>query len=57
MKSIVSGVLVIGIGLAIGDSIFQGNFGPLSIFFDGLGFFLIGKGAYTLWRDKQQPQE
>ena len=56
MKSIISGVLLIGIGFAIGDSVFQGHFGITSIFFDGFGFFLIGKGIYRLWRQKQ-PQE
>ena len=53
MKSIISGVSLIGIGFAIGDSIFQGNFGIMSIFFDGFGFFLIGKGIYQLWRQRQ----
>jgi hypothetical protein len=56
MKTIVSGVSLIVVGLLIGDSIFQGHFGITSIVFDGLGFFFIGKGAYTLWRDKQQSQ-
>jgi hypothetical protein len=28
----------------------------LSIFFDGFGFFLIGKGIFQLWRQRQ-PQE
>ncbi len=56
MKSIIAGVVLIGIGFAIGDSIFLGNFGILSLFFDGLGFFWIGKGIYQLWRQRQ-PQE
>ncbi len=56
MKNIIAGVVLIGIGLAIGDSIFLGNFGILSLFFDGLGFFWIGKGIYQLWRQRQ-PQE
>jgi hypothetical protein len=54
MKSIIMGVVLIGIGFAVGDSIFTGNFGPLSILFDGLGLFFIGKGIYTIWREKQQ---
>lgn len=54
MKSIIAGVVLIGIGLAIGDSIFQGNFGIMSLLFDGLGFFFIGKGAYQIWRNKQR---
>jgi hypothetical protein len=53
MKSIISGVVLIGIGFAIGDSIFQGHFGVTTIIFDGLGFFFIGRGAFQLWRERQ----
>ena len=53
MKSIISGVVLIGIGFAIGDSIFTGNFTVTSLFFDGLGLFFIGKGAFHLWRQRQ----
>jgi hypothetical protein len=53
MKSIIAGVVLIGIGFAIGDSIFLGNFGVLSILFDGLGLFWIGKGIYGIWKAKQ----
>ena len=53
MKSIIAGIVIIGVGFAIGDSIFQGNFGPLSLFFDGLGFFWIGKGSLQLWRQRR----
>ena len=56
MKNIVAGVILIGIGLAMGDSIFLGNFGILSIFFDGLGFFWIGKGILKVWRQRQPQQ-
>ncbi len=56
MKSIIAGLILIGIGFAIGDSIFLGNFGILSFFFDGLGLFLIGKGIFQLWR-LRQPQQ
>ena len=28
----------------MGGSVFQGDFSPLSLFFDGLGAFWIGKG-------------
>jgi hypothetical protein len=54
MKSIIAGVILIGIGFALGDSIFLGNFGILSILFDGLGLFWIGKGIFHIWREKQQ---
>jgi hypothetical protein len=53
MKSIIAGVILIGVGLATGDSIFLGDFSILSLFFDGLGFFWIGKGAFHLWRQRQ----
>jgi hypothetical protein len=54
MKSIIAGVVLIGIGFAMGDSIFLGDFGVLSILFDGLGLFWIGKGIFNLWQEKQQ---
>ena len=57
MKSIVSGLILIALGFVYGDSIFTGHFGLMSLFFDGLGLFFIGKGAYTLWRDKQPSQD
>jgi hypothetical protein len=56
MRSIISGVILIGIGFAMGDSIFLGKFDPLSIFFDGLGLFWIGKGALRLWRQNKANQ-
>ena len=54
MRNIIAGVVLIGIGFAMGDSIFLGNFGLLSIFFDGLGFFWIGRGVFQLWRQRQE---
>jgi len=57
MKSIIAGVILIGIGFATGDSVFLGDFGFLSIFWDGLGLFWIGKGAFNLWSQRQQPRE
>ena len=56
MKGIISGVVLIGIGFATGDSVFLGNFNLLSIGFDGLGIFWIGKGALRLWRQRQPQQ-
>jgi hypothetical protein len=56
MKSIIAGIVLIGIGFAFGDSIFLGDFGIMSLFFDGLGLFWIGKGAYQLWRQRQPQQ-
>lgn len=56
MKSIIAGFILIGIGLAMGDSIFLGDFDVLSLVFDGLGLFWIGKGIFQLWRQRQ-PQK
>jgi hypothetical protein len=47
---IIAGVVLIGIGLAFGGSVFTGNPGVLDYFFDGLGVFWIGKGIYSLVR-------
>lgn len=56
MKSIIAGVVLIGIGFAMGDSVFLGNFGILSLLFDGLGLFWIGRGIFQLWRHRQPQQ-
>lgn len=48
MGSIIAGVVLIGIGLAMGESIFLGQITLLSVFFDGLGVFWIGKGIYGM---------
>ncbi len=44
IKSITSGVVLIGIGFAMGGSVFSGNASLLDWVFDGLGVFLIGRG-------------
>lgn len=56
MKNIIGGAVLIGLGFVLGDSIFLGNFGVLSILFDGLGLFWIGKGVFQFWREKQPQQ-
>ena len=48
---IIAGVVLIGIGLVFGGSVFTGNPGILDYFFDGLGLFWIGKGIYRLVRN------
>ncbi len=53
MKSIIAGIVLIAVGFALGDSVFLGNFGLMSLFFDGLGLFWIGQGALKLWRERQ----
>ena len=57
MKSIIAGIVLIGIGFATGDSVFLGNFDVLSIFWDGLGLFWLGKGALNLWNQRQRSSE
>lgn len=52
MGNIVAGVVLIGIGLAMGGSVFRGDFSPLSLFFDGLGTFWIVKGVVGLMRQR-----
>lgn len=47
---IISGVVIIGIGLALGGSIFTGDPTWLDYFFDGLGIFWIGRGIYKMVR-------
>ena len=53
MREIVSGVVLIGIGFALGGSVFLGNFDPFNILFDGLGTFFIINGAMAMYRDRQ----
>jgi len=45
---ILSGILIIGIGLVWGGSIFLGNADALDVFFDCLGIFWIVKGIYKM---------
>ena len=47
---IIAGVVLIGIGLIWGGSIFLGTADALDIFFDGLGIFWIVKGIYKMIR-------
>jgi hypothetical protein len=48
MGSILAGIVLISIGLFGGDSIFRGEISVLSVLFDGLGLFWIGKGIYGM---------
>jgi hypothetical protein len=52
MGNIIAGVVLIGIGLAIGESIFLGQITLVSVFFDGLGLFWLGKGVLGLMRER-----
>jgi hypothetical protein len=52
MQDIFWGAVIIGIGLVMGGSIFLGDFDPVSIFFDALGIFFIGKGVLSMMKEK-----
>ena len=52
MQDIFWGAVIIGIGLAMGGSVFLGDFDPVSIFFDALGVFFIAKGAVSMMKQK-----
>ena len=54
MMSIIAGVVLIGIGFAMGGSIFTGDFELWNIFFDGLGLFWIVKGIIQIYRKRKQ---
>lgn len=48
MQSIITGVILIGIGIFMDSSIFFGDFTLFNIFFDGLGMFFIARGAFGM---------
>lgn len=52
MGNIIAGLVLIGIGLAMGGSVFRGDFSLTSLFFDGLGLFWIGKGLLGMFRSR-----
>lgn len=52
MRDIVSGAILIGIGFALGGSVFLGDFSPLNFFFDGLGTFFIIKGLISVFKNR-----
>lgn len=54
MRDIIAGVVLIGIGLAFGGSVFLGDFDLASIFFDALGVFFIIKGIVAINRAKRE---
>jgi hypothetical protein len=54
VRDILAGVVLIGIGLAFGGSVFMGDFSLASIFFDGLGVFFIIKGIVAINRAKRE---
>jgi hypothetical protein len=48
MADIIAGIIIIGIGLTMGGSIFLGEISVLNLIFDGLGVFWICKGIKTI---------
>lgn len=52
MKDIVTGCIIIGIGLLLGGSVFLGDFSVINIIFDGIGLFFIVKGLYSIIQNK-----
>ena len=54
MRDIIAGLVLIGVGLGLGGSIFRGDFRLTNIVFDGLGLLWIGKGVYSIYKSKQQ---
>ncbi len=52
MQDIFWGAVIIGLGLLMGSSIFLGDFSILSILFDGLGLFFLGRGVLHLVRSR-----
>ncbi len=55
MRDIITGAILIGIGLAFGGSVFLGDFSLFNLFFDGLGTFFIVKGLVGIYKGKQAP--
>lgn len=51
MQDIFWGAVIIGIGLVMGGSVFLGDFDPVSILFDALGVFFIGKGIVAMKKE------
>ena len=52
MGNIIAGLILIAIGIALGGSVFMGDFSVTSLFFDGLGTFWIVKGAISMYKDR-----
>ena len=48
MQNIISGGVLIAIGLFMGSSLFFGDFTLFNIFFDGLGLFFIARGTFQV---------
>ncbi len=53
MRDIITGVVLIGIGLMFGGSIFLGDFSTMNLIFDGLGVFFIVKGLIRISKERK----
>jgi len=53
MRDIITGVVLIAIGLLMGGSVFLGDFSLLNLIFDGLGTFFIIKGLIGIYKSRQ----
>ena len=53
MQDIFWGAVIIGVGLLFGESIFLGQVSLISVFFDAVGLFFVGKGALAVHRQRQ----
>ena len=53
MGNLVTGVIIIVVGLLLGDSIFQGNPSMIGMAIDALGLFWIGKGIWQIVQEKR----
>jgi hypothetical protein len=49
MRDIIPGLVVLGIGLFTGSSMFLGNFSLGAVFFDLFGLFFVGRGLFKLY--------
>jgi len=48
MQNLVTGAVLIAIGIFMDSSIFFGDFTLFNLFFDGLGILFIGKGVFGM---------
>jgi hypothetical protein len=53
MRDIITGVVLIAIGLLMGGSVFLGDFSLLNLIFDGLGTFFIVKGLVGIYKSRE----
>ncbi len=52
MSNVFWGLLIVSIGLISGDSVFYGDFSALTILFDAIGSFFIGRGLWVMYKQR-----